>query len=357
MSDTTFVDGVTPVPASWLNDVNDLTYYSVSKIYTNLTGGKKLQEIKSAQDYGATGASTVTDTAAINAGILDVHNSGGGILKLNSFISTGIDLSTLTNYSDVVLQDERYKTAGHIAWFNTGTDTEVRVQGNSLSAGEGPSFVMQNNATTGDRTGSIVARYGSMSSAKVTAYIHFGVWDDTNWTPDIDLILNGSFGGVDNFRSRLRVGAKGAIIVNPGGTGKSISTDTAYTQGYSLVINRPAQDGGGYQFGVKNGAVEIPQELQIQGSTAAIRLQNVSGANRFSILSDFPSSGQLQIYDHIASTSLITLTSGGVLALNTLGISFVAASAASVPTNSLFRDSADNKLKYKDNAGTVNLLY
>lgn len=357
MSDTTFVDGVTPVPASWLNDVNNLTYYSVSKVYSNLTGGKKLQEIRSAQDYGATGTSTIVDIAAINAGVLDIHNLGGGILKLNSFISTAIDLTSLVNYSDVVLQDERYKTAGHIAWFNTGSDTEIRVHGASTTAGEGPSFVMQNNATTGDRTGSLVARYGPMSSTKVTAYIHFGVWDGTDWTPDIDFILNGSFGGIDNFRSRLRVGSKGALIINPSGTGKSISTDTAYTNGYSLVVNRPAQDGGGYQFGIKNGAVEIPQELQITATNATVRFQNVSGANRFALISDFPSSGQFQLYDHVAGTALMTFTSGGTTALNTLGMTFIAAASASVPNNCLFRDSADNKLKFKDNGGVVNLLY
>lgn len=35
----------------------------------------------------------------------------------------------------------------------------------------------------------------------------------------------------------------------------------------------------------------------------------------------------------------------------------VAITAASAPNNSIFRDSADNVIKIKDNAGTVRLLY
>lgn len=46
----------------------------------------------------------------------------------------------------------------------------------------------------------------------------------------------------------------------------------------------------------------------------------------------------------------------GVLRLNTV-LTMDSTAAAGVPINSMFRDSADNKLKYKDNAGVVNLLY
>lgn len=38
-------------------------------------------------------------------------------------------------------------------------------------------------------------------------------------------------------------------------------------------------------------------------------------------------------------------------------VAFDAQAAASIPNNSMFRDTADGKLKYKDNSGVVNLLY
>jgi len=38
-------------------------------------------------------------------------------------------------------------------------------------------------------------------------------------------------------------------------------------------------------------------------------------------------------------------------------VEFDAVTAASVSNNRVFRDAADNKLKFKDNAGVVNALY
>lgn len=280
----------------------------------NRTVDAKLKEWASAADFGAAGVSTATDTTAINAGIAAVHAAGGGILRINNFISTAIDLTTLANQSDVMLFDERYKTAGHVAYFNTGTDAEVRVQGASLSSGEGPSFVMQNNALAGDRTGSLVARWGPMGSTKVNSYFHFGVWDGAAWTPDLDWLGNGAFGGVDDFRSRFRMGAAGALILNPAGTGKNIDAATAKAAGYTMVVNRPTPPGGGalqYQFGIRDGAVEIPQELQITSANATIRFQNAAGANKWGLLGEFPSAGQFCLYDSIAGGNKMVLVSGG----------------------------------------------
>ena len=65
--------------------------YGVSNAYGDDTTGKKLQEWKSAYDYGARGVSAVTDTAAINAGIAAIHTAGGGSLPIiNEFISTAL---------------------------------------------------------------------------------------------------------------------------------------------------------------------------------------------------------------------------------------------------------------------------
>lgn len=57
-----------------------------------------------------------------------------------------------------------------------------------------------------------------------------------------------------------------------------------------------------------------------------------------------------------AADTHLERTGNGFLTI-TSGFTFPAIAAGSVPNNSLFRDSADNKLKFKDNAGTVNALY
>ena len=338
-----------------------LVGYNPNLVYAHDTVGKKLQEVRSAYDYGARGVSNVVDTAAINAGIADLHtNFGGGILKLNAFIDTAIELTSLTNQTDVVLYDERYRTTGHVSWFNTGGDVEIRAHGASTASGEGPSFVVQNNATSGNRTGSFVARYGSMTASnKVNSYFHFGVWDGAAWTPDLDWLGNGDFGGTDDFRSRLRVGAAGSAILNPAGAGRNIDAAAAKADGYTFIVNRPTPPGGGalqYQFGVKDGAVECPQEVQIYAASAAVRFQNASQANKWSLVSEFPSAGQFTVYDHAATASKMIFNTGGATQVIG-GFTLIAQTAASAANDTLFLDTADGKLKFKDAGGVVNALY
>lgn len=62
MADTTFVNGVTPVPAEWLNDVNTNTYKGTVNV--------KL--------YGAKGDGVTDDTAAIQAALDQVNSTSGG---------------------------------------------------------------------------------------------------------------------------------------------------------------------------------------------------------------------------------------------------------------------------------------
>jgi hypothetical protein len=51
------------------------------------------------------------------------------------------------------------------------------------------------------------------------------------------------------------------------------------------------------------------------------------------------------------------MDTNGVSHTGLVGLTFVAMSAASVPNNTLFRNTATGKLSYKDNSGTTNALY
>lgn len=80
----------------------------------------------------------------------------------------------------------------------------------------------------------------------------------------------------------------------------------------------------------------------------------VSGASKTGTLA-IGASGETQLKTH---TGLVAQVADGSLALQVMdSIVFTAISSASAGNSSLFRDSADNKLKFKDSGGSVNLLY
>lgn len=300
--------------------------YGVSNSYGDNTTGKKLQEFKSAYDYGARGVSTVTDTAAINTGIAAIHTAGGGYLIINEFISTSIDLTTLTNQTDVMLIDRRYKSAGHIAHFSTHGDMEQRIHGASVAGGEGPSWVSVNTATTGDRTSSLVSRYGTGIGSSVAMYMHMGVWDGSNWFPEFDMITNGASG----FRSNLRVGY-GTVGINTGVTGAY-----NYTQNKIFTVNKPPALGGGALYELSTTAGVTYGDIKSAATNSALRLAAAGGTNEWSLLSQFPSAGQLCIYDHNTTSNKLVFTSGGDTAIT-----------------GIFKNSADNV----SNLGTAALRW
>lgn len=109
MSSTTFVDYVTPVPANWLNDVNNAIYSAIgngtvapttpAQVVTNLgltgtsitytppgTGAvsrtlqSKLSDVISVKDFGATGNGTTDDTTFIQNALNYIASIGSGSL-------------------------------------------------------------------------------------------------------------------------------------------------------------------------------------------------------------------------------------------------------------------------------------
>lgn len=264
----------------------------------------KLRESVDAADYISTpGASNALDQAGVQAAINYVNSIGGGIVCVRPPISTSWNIQSLTVPVGVMIEDLRNISTNNIFLYGVGGDTEYALSGTSVTGGEGPSFVGVNNATSGDRTVSLVARYGNTSTgASVNCYMHMGVWDGANWFPEFDQITSGASG----FRSNWRVGY-GTAQLNAGITGAA-----AYTANQILIVNRPVGMGaGGMAFEVDNTVSKFNTEVKIQVANAPLRFCAADGTPNWTFLDQYPSAGQFTLYDHNTSTNKMVFTSAG----------------------------------------------
>ena len=310
-------------------------------------------------------SSTAVDSAAIQAGCALVDAAGGGVYRVNSFIATSIDLSALSLPTTVQMIDDRYSSSGWSFTHNEGTDMQFGIRGRATLTGEGPGYVMQNLASAGNRNCAFVHWYGPTNAPVVASFETWGYNSDSTWYAGREWISKGSID--TGQRGRVRHGNDGGIVWNPNGSALSYRNNpaSAFTAGYHFVFGAPLQSGYTYSskllFALHNTHADCPVELRLQPDTGesgagvpnpTLRFQTgvgSAGTNRFSIIGDYPSTGLLTIRDDVNGKDLITFALNG----STIGFG-TAIAAASVLNNTLFRDSADNKLKFKDNGGVVN---
>lgn len=101
MASTTFVDGVTPIVAAWLNDVNRMTYGNYVDVRT----------------YGAVGDGVTDCTVAIQNAINDIAN---GVVKGVLYFPSGIYVITDTLITPSTLQ---VQGSGTYSWLREFGDT------------------------------------------------------------------------------------------------------------------------------------------------------------------------------------------------------------------------------------------
>lgn len=342
--------------------------YGASQPYADNTVGKKLQEFRSAYDDGARGVSTAVDSAAIQAGCALVDAAGGGVYRVNSFIATSIDLSALSLPTTVQMIDDRYSSSGWSFTHNEGTDMQFGIRGRATLIGEGPGYVMQNLASSGNRNCTITHWYGPTHAPVVASFETWGFLSDGSWYAGREWISKGSID--TGQRGRTRQGNDGGVIWNPDGTAADYRNNPAvgFSSDIFYVWNAPLQSGYGKSgkplgyLGATVMAMAVELRLQDDVGTTGAGIPNAaltfqtghgpSAVDTFKVLNNYPSVGQLTVRDMVNGKDLISFNAGGG------SLSFLTSIAsASVSNNTLFRDSADNKLKFKDNGGVVNALY
>lgn len=296
------------------------------------TQHQKNAELLSAADYGATGGSVPTDSAAIQAaGAAAVVAGASNKVRINSYVSKTIDLGALGLPTGVVFNDERYADSGWVVHHCEGDDTQLMLRGRSAAATnpEGPALVLQNLASSGNRTVSIVAWAGPTNAPVAHQYEHYGFTVDGSWYAGREWLSSGSTD--TGFRARYRMGNDGGCIWNPTGDAASYRNNpaVAFSQNVLFTFNAPLQTGYAYSakplLEMRTTTVSIPNELELQtdvghsGSAVAnatLRFQSGNRAagthaNKWSVLNDFPGAGQLTFYDHTAGVNKFSLITGG----------------------------------------------
>lgn len=286
-----------------LADAEQVTYTPAGTGAVTTTVQAKLRTYIDAQDYIATpGASDVLDQAGVQDAIDYADSIGGAVVRVRPPISASWNIQSLTVPVGVMIEDLRRIDLNNIFIYGVGGDTEFTLAGTSVSGGEGPSFVAVNNATSGDRTSSLVSRYGNTGiGGSVNCYMHMGVWDSPNWWPEFDMITSGD----DGFRSNLRVGY-GVVAINAGEAGAQY-----YTQDYVLVVQRPPNfTKSGKAFTVGDTVSEFTTELKVSDTNAALRICYADGTPMWSWIGSSPSLGQLTLYDHDTSSNRLVFSTG-----------------------------------------------
>jgi hypothetical protein len=238
-------------------------------------------------------------------------------------------------------------------------------------------------------------------------------WDNTGWGITVDAVASSYNGGITfgHFNSYLNtagsarvlntgfIDIKSGALSGEGGTGLELSTTSGacraraavaghekgiHLRGVSHKIEITAATNNG--FASANGDVVYIEdagwcEVNIGGGNTndnVIRFISEVGPNYLHGVIDIgaatfmigtPTSSQTRIdfngqTMYLGSNTFhapngwnpVLPASNGTMMTGDLA-TFTAQAAAGVPNNSLFRDSADGKLKYKDNGGTVNALY
>lgn len=279
------------------------------------TVGAKLRDIIDAADKIETpGFSADLDKAGVQAAVNEMAARGGGVVRVRKPIGNW-DLSTLAIPATVMIEDDRYSDSGWKQWHSEGDDAQLGLRGRATPGGEGPCIVLQNLASTGNRNVSFVHWYGPSHAPVVASYEHWGYNADSTWYAGRQWLSKGSID--TGARARTRQGNDGGIVFNPNGDANSFKNNPAvgFGQDYLFVWNAPSQAGyahsGKNLMNLKAGALELPIEMHLHGANPTIRFQSAAGANRFALIGDFPSAGQIALHDAIAGVNKQVWTSGG----------------------------------------------
>ena len=198
MASTTFVDGTTPVVASWLNDVNTATYNTVPAHTTTLASGVVLKDTN-------TGAATIPygTTAQRPAGALGQFRYNTNTLFWEGYNGTSWVSLTTTDYFnttriDVVSASTLDLTANapntrNINITGTTTITAVTVAvGQTYIVRFNAALILTNNANINTQTGAniltsagdtCIIRSTAANTIEVVSYSYSGIVPPASITP------------------------------------------------------------------------------------------------------------------------------------------------------------------------------